>query len=216
MKLSNKFTLTRILYAPIFVLLYFIPVWLKQSNSISAQTLSTISSIFMYITIPTLLFAEFTDFLDGHYARKHNEVSDFGKLFDPFADVILHLTTMICYMFSYSNEFSYAGIDGYILPILFMLIMIREFSQNFLRMVAAKKGIAIAARKGGKVKTVFYIFSGFFALFLEFLVRTNNIPSNFTTLKTISFVMWCICVVLSYASFIDYLIHFGKVFKEVK
>ena len=112
----------------------------------------------MCIAIPCLLFAELTDFLDGFYARKNNEVSDFGKLFDPFADVILHLTTMICYMFTFGSE------GGYMYPVLFMLLMIREFSQNFLRMVAAKQGVAIAARKGGKLKTVVYIVSGFYAL----------------------------------------------------
>lgn len=207
MKLSDKFTFVRIIFAPIFVLLYFIPIWLK-STQINPANLKIIATVFMFIAIPLLLFAEFTDYLDGHYARKHNEVTDFGKLFDPFADVILHLTTMICYMFSYGD------FGGYIIPVLFMLIMIREFSQNFLRMVAAKKGIAIGARKGGKVKTVFYIFSGFFALFLECLVRIDAVPECFSTLKIISTVMWIICVVLSYASFIDYLIHFGKVFKE--
>lgn len=207
MKLSDKFTFVRIIFAPIFVLLYFIPIWLK-STQINPENLKIIATVFMFIAIPLLLFAEFTDYLDGHYARKHNEVTDFGKLFDPFADVILHLTTMICYMFSYGD------FGGYIIPVLFMLIMIREFSQNFLRMVAAKKGIAIGARKGGKVKTVFYIFSGFFALFLECLVRIEAVPECFSTLKIISTVMWIICVVLSYDSFIDYLIHFGKVFKE--
>ena len=197
MKLSNKFTFVRIIYAPVFLLLYFIPIWTGKFAELS-----------MYISIPLLIFAEFTDYLDGHYARKRNEVSDFGKMFDPFADVFLHLSTFVCYMYSFGNQ------GGYILPVLFILIMWREISQNFLRMVAAKQGTAIAARKGGKFKTVMYIASGFYALFLELLVRLDMVPECFGTLKIVSTVLFVICVILSYASFIDYLIHFGKVLKS--
>lgn len=197
MKISNTFTFIRILYAPIFLVLYFFPMWTGIDSAVS-----------LMISVPLLIFAEFTDYLDGHYARKRNEVSDFGKMFDPFADVFLHLSTFVCYMFSAGA----AG--GYIHPALFILIMWREISQNFLRMVAAKQGTAIAARKGGKFKTVFYIFSGFYALFLELLVRMNMIPDCFGTLKNVSAVFFVICVILSYASFIDYLVHFGKVLKS--
>ena len=62
------------------------------------------SKLSIIIAIPLLCFAEFTDYLDGHYARKHNEVSDFGKLFDPFADVVVHLGTFLCFMFSFNSE----------------------------------------------------------------------------------------------------------------
>lgn len=197
MKLSNTFTFIRILYAPVFLVLYFFPMWTGIDSAVS-----------LIVSIPLLIFAEFTDYLDGHYARKMNEVSDFGKMFDPFADVFLHLSTFVCYMFSAGT------LGGYIHPALFILIMWREISQNFLRMVAAKQGIAIAARKGGKFKTVFYIFSGFYSLFLELLVRMNMIPDCFGTLKIVSAVFFVICVILSYASFIDYLVHFGKVLKS--
>lgn len=197
MKLSNKFTFTRIVFAPIFFLLYYIPIW---TGKLVAPSL--------LIALPCLIFAEFTDYLDGHYARKHNEVSDFGKLFDPFADVILHLTSFTCFMQSYL-----AG-NSYIPVYLFTLIMLREFSQNFLRMVAAKKGTAIAARKGGKFKTVMYVVAEFYALFLELLVRLDAIPECFGMLKVISTVIFVVCVILSYSSFIDYLLHFGSILKD--
>ena len=197
MKLSNKFTLTRVIFAPIFFLLYFIPIWTGKFAALS-----------MYIAIPFLAFAEFTDYLDGHYARKHNVVSDFGKMFDPFADVVLHLTSFICFVKSYNPAVSYMPLA------VLMLIFIREFSQNFLRMVSAKKGVAIAARKGGKFKTVMYIVAEFYAVFLELLVRTDHVPGCFGGLKTASLVLFIICVICSYASFADYLIHFGKILKD--
>lgn len=198
MKLSNKFTLIRLLYAPVFFLLYFIPIWTGKCAALS-----------MIVAIPLLIFAELTDALDGHYARKLNEVSDFGKLFDPFADVMLHVSSFLCLMKSFSPD-----VGGYMPIYLFVLIFYREFAQNFLRMVSAKKGIAIGARKGGKLKTVMYVAAEFYAVFLELLVRINCIPSFFGVLKIISFVLFVICVILCWASFIDYLVHFGKMFKD--
>ncbi len=197
MKTSNGFTLTRILFAPLFFILYFIPIWTGSFTKIS-----------LLIAIPLLCFAEFTDFLDGHYARKHNEVSDFGKIFDPFADVILHMTTFACLMFTAGN------LGGYTPAFIFILILYREMGQTFLRMVAAKKGVAIAARKGGKIKTVTYVVSGFYALFLEALVRLDCVPECFGTLRIVAICFFILSLILSYASFIDYLVHFGKVIKE--
>ena len=84
MKTSNKFTLVRIILAPVLFLIYFVPEWLNIPDGTFVTILSSC------ILIPLLAFAEFTDFLDGFFARRHNEVSDFGKMFDPFADVFLH------------------------------------------------------------------------------------------------------------------------------
>ncbi len=198
MKLSNKFTFSRIIFAPIFFVLYFLPIWTGCGTKVS-----------LLIAVPFLIFAEFTDYLDGHYARKHNEVSDFGKLFDPFADVVLHLTSFVCLMHSVKSGLSYMPVY------FFVLIMLREFSQNFLRMVAAKQGTAIAARKGGKFKTVMYIVAEFYGIFLELLVRLNVVPECFNILQGCAFALFTICVILSYASFIDYLVHFGKILKDI-
>ena len=90
-------------------------------------------------------------------------------------------------------------------------------TMNFFRMVAAKKGTAIAARKGGKFKTVMYVFSGFFALGLESLIRLGwdgYLGNAFGALRIVSLVLFLICVLCSYISFIDYIIHFGKILKD--
>ena len=135
MKTADKFTLVRIIFAPCFYFLYMIPIWTGHGNFLTAC-----------IMLPLLGFAEFTDFLDGFYARKENAVSDFGKLFDPFADVVLHLTAMFCYVQS-----------GYMPMAFLLLIFIREYSMLFIRLMAVKQGVAIGARKGGKFKTVLYV-----------------------------------------------------------
>lgn len=155
--------------------------------------------------IPLLGFMEFTDFLDGFYARKTNAVSDFGKVFDPFADVFLHITTLCSFTFT-----------GYFNPICLILILYREFTMNFIRMVASKKGVAIAARKGGKLKTCCYILTGFIMLLVECALRighpfTGNVRSAFDI--TITIMSW-LCVVLAYISFADYLKSFADILKE--
>ncbi len=42
-----------------------------------------------HIGIPLFLFAAFTDAVDGSLARTRNQITDFGKLFDPLADKLL-------------------------------------------------------------------------------------------------------------------------------
>lgn len=189
MKLSNKFTTMRLCFAPFFFILYNLPIW------INSPLLSKITAFSM---IPLLAFFEFTDYLDGFFARKYNEVSDFGKIYDPFADVLLNLSV-------FAGAINSVGEKGFAPIVLFVLLFYREFTMTFLRMVALSKGVAIAARKGGKFKTVFYIFTGFFMLAQESALRLGFDVPHSETLRTASIILMVVCVVLSYISFIDYI-----------
>lgn len=202
MKTSNKFTTMRVVFAPIFFLIYTVPLWVQSA------VLYKISAVVM---IPLLALFELTDFFDGYYARKNGEVSDFGKLYDPFADVMLNLTVFLCATKSVEG-------GAYMPLVIFALILYREFSMNFIRMVAASKGTAIAARKGGKLKTVFYIASGFFMLAVESLLRwgVRFAPDVMAHLHTAAAVLFSVCLVLSYCSFIDYIRTFYSLLKSGK
>ena len=192
MKIADIFTLIRIVLAPVFLIIYFVPEWFGFGNVLS-----------VWILLPLIIFAEFTDFLDGYFARKTNQVSDFGKLFDPFADVVLHLTVFFCYTLS-----------GYISPFIMLLFAYREFGMLFVRLLAAKKGVAIGARKGGKFKTVLYVVAGFFSLFLECAKRLGfSLPEN---LMYIGYIFYIMGLIASYVSFIDYLVNFIPVIKKEK
>jgi CDP-diacylglycerol--glycerol-3-phosphate 3-phosphatidyltransferase len=177
------------------------PVWLEQ--------FSFLSSLSVYIMIPLLIFAEITDYLDGQYARAHNTVSGFGKVFDPFADVFLNVTVFFCLV-----------LTDYMPAIILLLIIYREISMTFIRLVAIQEGVAIGARKGGKTKTVLYILSGFFALAIESALRLNLLVPEAPLVricKLIALVLFILCLAASYISFADYLIHFrGLLVKKDK
>ena len=82
MNLPNKLTLTRILLVPVFMVF----VSLTSLSGIADGSFQP-----TYYLIAGIVFAaaSFTDFLDGHLARKWNMVTDFGKFADPLADKLL-------------------------------------------------------------------------------------------------------------------------------
>ena len=149
MNLPNKLTLTRILLVPVFMIF----ASLTGLSGIADGSFQP-----MYYLIAGIVFAaaSFTDFLDGHLARKWNMVTDFGKFADPLADKLL--TTV---------AFIYMMRDGVCSPVVLCIILAREFAVSGLRMVAAgaKAGKVIAANMWGKVKTVLQMLSIIFYFF---------------------------------------------------
>ena len=146
MNLPNKLTLTRILLVPVFMIFVSLGQYITPSYNPR------------YYLIAGLIFAaaSFTDFLDGHLARKWNMVTDFGKFADPLADKLL--TTV---------AFIYMMRDGVCSPVVLCIILAREFAVSGLRMVAAgaKDGKVIAANMWGNVKTVLQMLSIIFYFF---------------------------------------------------
>ena len=97
--------------------------------------------------------AALTDLLDGHIARKHNMVTNFGKFADPVADKILVLSVMIVLL--YQGLFPWWAV---------CVVAIRELAVDGLRLVAVEQGLVIPAGKLGKFKTNAQIFSVLAAL----------------------------------------------------
>ena len=135
MNLPNKLTLMRIALVPVFMVF----AGLGQIGTPACNR--------MFYLVAAIVFAvaSFTDYLDGHLARKWNIVTDFGKFADPLADKLL-TTTAFLYMMH----------DGVCSPVVLVIILAREFAVSGLRMVAASApgGKVIAANMWGKVKTV--------------------------------------------------------------
>jgi CDP-diacylglycerol--glycerol-3-phosphate 3-phosphatidyltransferase len=193
MKLSDFYTSLRIVLAPLFFILFFFPQWTGLGNAVS-----------IYVLVPLFIFMEFTDYLDGYYARKQNQVTSFGKLYDPFADVLANLTVLYCFVLS-----------GYLPSVLFLIILYREMGILFLRMMAVGKGFAIGARKGGKAKTVLYIVASGFSLAIESSLRLKfDLGSVLPVLRAVNLSLYVLAVFISAASFIDYLVHFSVLIKD--
>ena len=149
MNLPNKLTLTRIVLVPVFMI--FVSL-----TSLDAVANGTFQPLYYLLAGIVFAAASFTDFLDGHLARKWNMVTDFGKFADPLADKLL--TTV---------AFIYMMRDGVCSPVVLCIILAREFAVSGLRMVAAgaKDGKVIAANMWGKVKTVLQMLTIIFYYF---------------------------------------------------
>ena len=149
MNLPNKLTLTRILLVPVFMIF-------ASLTGLSGIADGSFQPTYYLIAGIVFAAASFTDFLDGHLARKWNMVTDFGKFADPLADKLL--TTV---------AFIYMMRDGVCSPVVLCIILAREFAVSGLRMVAAgaKDGKVIAANMWGKVKTVLQMLSIIFYFF---------------------------------------------------
>ena len=133
MNLPNKLTLARIVLVPVFMAFAALGGYGTPSHNSLMYLLAGI----------VFAVASFTDYLDGHLARKHHLVTDFGKFADPLADKML--TTA---------AFLYMMMDGVCHPVVLAVVLFREFAVAGVRMVAAASGKVIAANMWGKVKTV--------------------------------------------------------------
>jgi CDP-diacylglycerol--glycerol-3-phosphate 3-phosphatidyltransferase len=192
MSLADKFTFLRIVLAPVFFILFLLPVffpaWFPQGSGWTVPVLWLIA-----------IFAELTDMFDGMAARKRNEVSDFGKFFDPFADTLLQVTGFLCFV-----------IIGFFPAALFLLVLYREFGILFIRNLMLKKGVTMGARRSGKIKTVTYITAEAVALLTVSFQRLNVLEFLYPFLKTGALVIFIISVVVSVVSFFDYLSVYRK------
>lgn len=128
MNLPNRLTLIRILLIPVFLVFMALPT-LPHRYLIAALIFAA---------------ASFTDYLDGHLARKMGLVTNFGKLMDPLADKLLVFSALICFIPM-----------GAANPIIVFIILARELLVTSVRLIAAEQGRVIAADWWGKLKTVF-------------------------------------------------------------
>lgn len=88
------------------------------------------------------ILASLTDYLDGYFARKNKEVTDFGKFSDAIADKVLVNSVIIIF-----------ASQGFISAAIPVIIVVRDIIVDAIRMNVATKGTVQAARMSGKVKT---------------------------------------------------------------
>jgi CDP-diacylglycerol--glycerol-3-phosphate 3-phosphatidyltransferase len=192
MTLADRVTSARLVLAPLFYLIYHSPgIFPGLPQAAGLWTVSVLWIIFVV--------SEFTDFLDGFLARKLDRVSDFGKLFDPFADTLTQITYFLCFVQ-----------EGILPGILFLLVLYREFSILFVRNLMLRKGIAMGARISGKIKTITYILTIACALFASSVIRLGGASSLFRVFSIAALAVFCVSGLLAVVSFFDYISVYRK------
>jgi len=123
--LPDRLTIARALSVPVVVALY---EWNFAGHN--------------YWATGVFIAAMTTDWLDGQIARRRGHTSSLGTLLDPVADKLLVLSVLVVL------------IDQGVFPAWMVVgIVAREFLVSGLRLAALERGVVIAARDLGKLKT---------------------------------------------------------------
>lgn len=165
MTLADRITLARLVLAPLAAAAYLL---LPIEANLCFWACGALCGL-----------AELTDYFDGMVARARQEVSDFGKLADPFCDVIYRITMFLVFLLpagglgialAQGSPVAWNGLveapvyvlttdDGQIrwatglvpwIPVWIMVL--REIVAGALRAMTATKGLVLAARRSGKFK----------------------------------------------------------------
>ena len=125
MTVPDQLTLARALAVPVVVVLF---AWDFPDHA--------------YWATAVFVVAMATDQVDGWLARRWNQTSAFGSLLDPIADKVLVMSALVMLI-----------AEGVAPAWMVAAIVAREFLVSGLRLAAIEKGIVIAARDLGKLKT---------------------------------------------------------------
>ena len=189
MNLPNRITLFRILLVPVIMVIAAI----DKLNFL----------LFYHVTCQNLiililfLIATFSDFLDGYIARKRNLITNFGKFADPLADKILVIALLIILLEQGTV------LRGYVVTI----IVIRELMVTGMRLLAAEKGMVIAAGWLGKIKTNVQFL-------LVVLLLIDGAYNSIGVMEIITIIVMYLAVFFTVLSGIAYIVKNREIFKN--
>lgn len=189
MNLPNKITIARIVLSVLIIIIllggsYTVSIFGFEIPKLFIN--ETIVVDLKYVIAGVLfIIASITDFLDGFIARKYNLITNFGKLVDAIADKILVNSVLII-----------LASQGFIHPIIPVVIIIRDSIVNSIKMLAASNGKVVAAIKLGKLKTACLMVGIVLTLFYNLPFELYNI--------SVAKVLLFIATILSIISGIQY------------
>ncbi len=181
MNLPTKFTVMRIVLSILLIILLLFPFYsvgiefpIYLVNGIRVDSKYLIAGVLFII-------ASFTDYLDGHIARKYNMVTNTGKMLDAIADKMLVSSVLIIF-----------AADGRISAIVPVIIVFRDIVVNAIKMEAAARGKVVAAISSGKIKTatqmvgmILIFFYNFPFEFLSINIRVDLFFIYFSTIMAL-------------------------------
>ncbi len=146
----------------------------------SVWTLPNLLSLFRIAIIPALVYlltfsdarsallaalvflvASVTDYFDGYLARRHQTVSNVGKILDPLADKLIIVAALI--MLAGMSRAGQASVPAWLV----VVVVARETAVTILRGFALTEGIVIEAEELGKYKFTLQSFA-VFALLIHY------------------------------------------------
>ena len=143
MNLPNKITITRIILSVLLLIFMMLP-WYDLGVNFPVYQVANINVSIDYIIGGVIfLIASTSDFLDGYFARKYNQVTDFGKVMDAIADKLLVNGLLII--------LAYNRMISVVIPV---VIISRDIVVDSCKMISGNKGRVVAASILGKIKTI--------------------------------------------------------------
>ena len=130
--IPNVLTMLRIVLIPVFVIVFFNTP--KEQDRIAALVVFAVASI--------------TDMFDGMLARKLNQITDFGKLFDPLADKVMVITALIC-----------QAVYGVFPWIAIVIVAAKELIMLLGGLFMLSRDVVVYSNYVGKTAQVFFIAS---------------------------------------------------------
>ena len=129
-------------------------IW-NVPNSLTAVRF--LLSIVVFVLIPLDLYipalivfiiAASTDWVDGYWARKYGQVTQLGRIFDPFVDKFI-----ICGTFIFLVAERSSGIHAWVA----VLVTMREMGVTVIRSFLEQQGKDFSAKWAGKWKMVSFV-----------------------------------------------------------
>lgn len=163
------------------------------------------------VALVIFIVAALTDLLDGKIARSRNLVTNFGKFLDPIADKILTSTVFFMIIADGTIPDPWGAI-------IVTIIIAREFMVSALRLLAANRGVVLAADIWGKAKTMAQMIALPVSILLAF-IYTSGIGFNGTfvfVFEIVTYVMLGVATLLTVISGINYLVKNKDCLKEDK
>jgi CDP-diacylglycerol---glycerol-3-phosphate 3-phosphatidyltransferase len=177
LNLPNSLTVSRIFLTPLLVVILLTRM---EGKEIYGAVIFVVAAL--------------TDFLDGYFARKRNQVTAIGKLLDPIADKLLVTSAFI------------SLVELKLAPAWMVVIIVgREFAVSGIRSIAASRGFLMPANWLGKTKMVLQ------TLAVVVLIMADTYIEPWLTFGRL--LLW-ITVVVSLVSAGNYLIIFLKLMNQ--
>ena len=179
----NVLTMMRLVLIPVFVIVFFNTP--RDQDKIAALVVFAVASI--------------TDMFDGMLARKLNQITDFGKLFDPLADKVMVVTALVCQ--AVIGVFPWTAI---------IIVAAKELIMLLGGMFMLGKGVVVYSNYVGKTAQVFFIAS----LLLSFFHPSLEAGTfRIFGLTPDLFLLW-ITVALSLTALVVYAVGSAKQLKD--